>query len=176
MEICVFPAKCPYSGVTIIFMYLQEPCEECIELKTSEGAVAISLKAILPRVTVTLPESLKFGPCAVQDSLSLSFHITNTRCMAELSVMFMYVRTYIRGSLALLCMYTYICTIAMLALISPGSAQTAVSPSHQILENSFPKHRVNSPQLSYRSWPGCTGWWQPAATGRRVERRRVLLN
>ncbi|CAI8043465.1 Cilia- and flagella-associated protein 65 [Geodia barretti] len=56
----------------------KEPCEESIELETSEGAVEISLRAVLPSVVVALPESLKFGLCAVQDSLSLDFQISNT--------------------------------------------------------------------------------------------------
>ena len=58
---------------------LKESCEQSIELETAEGAIAIPLKAVLPRVLVSLPESLKFGLCAVQDSLSLEFQISNTR-------------------------------------------------------------------------------------------------
>lgn len=57
----------------------QEPCEESIELETSDGAVEISLRAVLPSVVVALPESLKFGLCAVQDTVNLHFQISNTR-------------------------------------------------------------------------------------------------
>ena len=65
--------------VMCTYISTQEPCEDSIELETSEGAVEISLRAVLPSVVVALPESLKFGLCAVQDSLSLDFQISNTR-------------------------------------------------------------------------------------------------
>lgn len=39
------------------------------------------MKAVLPKVDIAVPESLKFNMCAVKDGVQVVFQITNTRYM-----------------------------------------------------------------------------------------------
>ncbi|CAH3043041.1 unnamed protein product, partial [Porites evermanni] len=52
--------------------------EDCIEFETHEGVFSIPMKAVLPKADIAVPDSLKFGMCAVKDSVEVVFQITNT--------------------------------------------------------------------------------------------------
>lgn len=52
--------------------------EDCIEFETNEGIFSIPIRAVLPKADIAVPESLKFGMCAVKDSVQVVFQITNT--------------------------------------------------------------------------------------------------
>lgn len=52
--------------------------EDCIEFETNEGIFSVPMRAVLPKADIALPDSLKFGMCAVKDSVEVVFHIQNT--------------------------------------------------------------------------------------------------
>ncbi|KAM7444065.1 hypothetical protein ABFA07_007249 [Porites harrisoni] len=52
--------------------------EDCIEFETHEGVFSIPMKAVLPKADIAVPDSLKFGMCAVKDCVEVVFQITNT--------------------------------------------------------------------------------------------------
>lgn len=63
----------------LLLSSFQSLYEEAVELQTSEGVFSVSLKALFPRPALSLPNSLKFGMCAIQDSVSVNFEISNIR-------------------------------------------------------------------------------------------------
>ncbi|KAL9957579.1 hypothetical protein ACROYT_G034498 [Oculina patagonica] len=52
--------------------------EDCIEFETNEGIFSVPMRAVLPKADIAVPDSLKFGMCAVKDCVDVTFHITNT--------------------------------------------------------------------------------------------------
>ena len=57
----------------------KEPYQQSVELETSQGALSVPLKAILPRAQISAPKAVKFGVCSVKKSIVVEFQITNSR-------------------------------------------------------------------------------------------------
>ncbi len=64
------------------------PCMQCryeeyIHIDTEEGQFRVPIQAQLPRADLSLPDSLKFGMTAVQDSLTVNFELSNIGCVFD---------------------------------------------------------------------------------------------
>ncbi len=57
--------------------------EEYIHIDTEEGQFRVPIQAQLPRADLSLPDSLKFGMTAVQDSLTVNFELSNIGCVFD---------------------------------------------------------------------------------------------
>ena len=55
----------------------QTPCKESIEFETLEGTFEVPIRAPKPCPLLSLPDSLEFSMCAVQDSITVNFEISN---------------------------------------------------------------------------------------------------
>ena len=61
---------------------LQLRCEECIELETADvHQIKVPILAVLPLPTVSLTDQLKFGMCALKESINVNFEVSNTGCV-----------------------------------------------------------------------------------------------
>eukprot|EP00118_Oscarella_pearsei_P004948 m.21985 g.21985 ORF g.21985 m.21985 type:complete len:1729 (+) comp28260_c0_seq1:44-5230(+) len=52
--------------------------EDAIKFETSDGKFDISVRAVLPKADLSVPETLKFGMCASGDTTEIEFQISNT--------------------------------------------------------------------------------------------------
>ena len=66
-----------YEGTYVFF--LQNCYQEHIEIETSQGIFQIPIRAQLPKSDLALPDSLKLGMCAVQESITVNFEVSNIR-------------------------------------------------------------------------------------------------
>ncbi|KAL5489479.1 hypothetical protein EMCRGX_G018573 [Ephydatia muelleri] len=56
----------------------KNPYEEFVEIGTVDGAFRVPILAPLPTSNLSIPECLKFGMCAVGDSVTVNFSVHNT--------------------------------------------------------------------------------------------------
>ena len=68
-----------FTIIIIIFFFLQNCYQEHIEIETSQGIFQIPIRAQLPKSDLALPDSLKLGMCAVQESVTVNFEVSNIR-------------------------------------------------------------------------------------------------
>ncbi|KAJ7389222.1 hypothetical protein OS493_032690 [Desmophyllum pertusum] len=52
--------------------------EDCIQFEANDGLFSVPMRAVLPKADIAVPDSLKFGMCAVKDCVQVVFQITNT--------------------------------------------------------------------------------------------------
>ena len=58
---------------------LQLRYNESIDFETADGQhMKVPILAVLPHFMLKLPDQLKFGLCAVQESITVNFQISNT--------------------------------------------------------------------------------------------------
>ena len=68
------------SANTCIILFLVQNCyQEHIEIETNQGIFQVPIRAQLPKSDLALPDSLKLGMCAVQESVTVNFEVSNIR-------------------------------------------------------------------------------------------------
>lgn len=58
---------------------VQNCYQEHIEFETNQGVFQVPIKAQLPKSDLALPDSLKLGMCAVGESVTVNFEVSNIR-------------------------------------------------------------------------------------------------
>ena len=75
------PLSLPLSHMhTYLHTFFIQNCyNERVEIETSQGVFQVPIKAQLPTSNLVLPDSLKLGMCAVNESVTVNFEVSNVR-------------------------------------------------------------------------------------------------